>query len=37
MASRKLLTGFDHRKTEPAGGGPAELAGIFAGDLERQP
>ena len=37
MASRKLLTTFDHRVTEPAGGGPAEPAGGFARALERQP
>ena len=28
MASRELLAGFDHRVTEPAGGGPAERAGV---------
>jgi len=37
MASRELLAGFDHRVTEPAGGGPAERAGAFADALERQP
>ncbi len=37
MASRELLIACNHRMTDPAGGGPAERAGVFAGALERQP